>query len=255
MTEIPLHTIFTPSHKPLLDRFVETARASGFAKVCVTPDETLGDGSWATPDFREVVTRKMHLVLGLAKFYNQRTGPSAPFIYSDCDIVFNRWATPTASTLIERGMALRPSLHVLTQRDANIACTGFMVLRPSQWTIDFLTLVCAVLDKEVGTRPNFFDQDAFNTVLQAFQAQGKDLSMVGMIDIASGFGNLSHVQPNGMVWDPDRHGPVMDYIGDEEMGKCCMWHANWCIGTGAKMRMVQEIEEFWRSRVPVHQET
>ncbi len=220
-----LYSHFTPSHRGLFEHFLGPSLRKHFLcdkrnrLVVSEGDQITATGCFADEGFNRTTIHKVRLWIRATE-----ENPHEPWIYSDPDICFYR---PFAREL--RRYAERYDLAGQSDKSQYFEiCTGLFVAKSSGRLLEFFRAI----EHLMSTTDIHNDQLAFIRVSREFP----DLSL-GLLPRA--YWSL-HWSTRGNVWEPGMTIKVPFFIRAH--------HANYTLGVGNKMRLLQEVKKIVDSR-------
>lgn len=225
-----LLTIYSKSHKCLLDNHFLPSVPEGFDVVAVNADQR-GSGHYEDEGFRHATQDKLVAILEMVE------KSTDPFVYADCDIRFN----PNLNMLGRIKPLLNGEVDIVAQRDWGAVCTGFMVMVPNERNKQYLraTIDYMNLPQNSNRLIDFHDQLAFNELYRSDLFPHVSRPKVNLIDGSKGFGNLNHFKP-GVIWNPTDDFFLKSHAS---LVSQCLWHANFTVGVENKMIMLDQYRD------------
>jgi hypothetical protein len=211
-----LYTCYTPSHRELFDQHFcpslhqsKAGEAFHHYQARELPQRS-ATGAYESTGFQTTCMDKVLFIRELVGWAPE------PFLFSDVDVRFYGPIVDDLSKLLD-------DADMAFQWDGprGRECSGFMVLRPSPGVEQFWREVYTYM-KATGA----MDQDALHAMLKL---RGSGFKTVILPERYWTYGRLDK------IWNPgDPVDPPADLL---------MHHANWTVGTGNKMALLQTVKE------------
>lgn len=201
-----LVTLYSPSHRALFERHLLPSVPDGFWLEAHEIPQECATGVYKSEGFWMCVRRKLALIL-------ETNAWGEPFAYTDADVRFYG-LTP------EKLIADLGTCDVAFQCDhwkGQVACMGFMVVRPSERVTKWATLTMALCEKHND------DQAA------AAEAMSQSHLMWKLLPREYWTHGADETQ-----WFPGRLTPPEGIV---------MHHGNWVMGVERKMALMDEVKE------------
>ena len=211
-----IHTLRSPSHDVLFDRFFKPSVEEFLSADLVDhvySQDICPSGRFDGVGFNAFTSEIVTVVL---KALMEDDGEDF-FIYSDCDILFFKDCVPD----LRRRMK---GMDLLVQRDGNLLCSGFMAVRKNKIMEDILHATAEGMVRN----PSMNDQQIMQGVVY------NNPCRMDMLDAGCGYGNLSHTTSCGLYNTGDRWTLPKDQY---------LWHANFTIGVPNKVSMLEEASQ------------
>lgn len=226
-----IYTFSSDSHNILLDKYYLPSLPSCLNPIVLKIPQ-FGSGHFDDDkNFYLSMKEKVKLII-----YSLRNEKNI-FIYSDCDLSFNKKANPADFILKQIGEA-----DIIAQRDWGGVCGGFMTFKPNETNISFMMSVLDYMCLEKNkNRVQFHDQIAFNELL--FAKNNLKKPKILLVDINQGFGNYNHINP-GKFWEKNE--TCME-DNKEKIKNTFLWHANFTVGIENKILMLDRYNSILES--------
>ena len=206
-----LLTYYTPSHADMCRRFV-LSRAWAFSEVrAIEYQQTCPTGAFKQPGWNRCMDDKLDALLRLPV-------DGEPTLYVDSDVILWPGACQWAENHI-RGMSFD---EIAYSDDVVQWCAGVMLFRPTTKTRRWWELVADM--SRLLDQP---DQD----VIHALRTNAKSLPVPMSVMPSDKVANWATLG-NTSVWQGESIAVPKS---------CYIWHANWCVGVEAKMKMLEQV--------------
>lgn len=210
-------TFYTDTHKILLDKYF----LPSFHKIKQENDtihvaynkQYECDGSYYNNDFGKICNDKIKHIID---FMNNSVDFGEFFIYSDCDVIFNK----SPNLLID---GVDKSIDLIVQNDIGshgaVLCAGFMAIRKTKNSINFFN--------KIMQETKNFEHDQYcinfykNEINYSFFQHSQIFNIVDLINRNAIVGDI----PNNI-------------FDNSNLKNVCVFHANWVVGVLNKMKLM-----------------
>lgn len=206
-----VYTFFTPSHKELLDIFIENFPYSDNTELNIKfiPQEC-SSGSFMNDGWNLTMKRKVQYVIQSL----HETTDGEWFVHADCDIIlFEGW-----DSILEK---FKNSVDMMIQNDHVCLCAGFFFCKKTEGTV---RLWNSVLEKL-----HLFEND--QVAMNYFISQYKDVKIGVLPDTYFTYGFFDE------TWDGNKEFTIPDAKNLK------IFHANWTKGTENKIKLLKEAKK------------
>lgn len=210
---LPVHTIFSETHKELKDIFLETISVCKDISVHVHEcEQKCPTGVYNSQGFREMTSEKIKMVVEQlsAMEWNQ------PMLYSDCDVQFFGDFKDDILRQLEASKC-----DMLFQNDYGIECLGFFIVKKTESSLEALRETI----ERIGEFEN--DQHAFNMILAKRDHKLKKGFLDGKYWT---YGSI-----NGTAWTGQTDFDVSPEI--------LVHHSNWTMGVKKKLELTRLVRK------------